>query len=154
MVGWSTVNFFQVLGIRPFMGRDFEPDDGIPIDRQVFLDPNAILPPGIILLTHGMWQRQYASDPAVLGKTIQMDGQSCIIVGVLPRDFRIYLPAYAGMPTNIDVWRVFPIDFDTSPRDGEFLTVIARLKPEVTLRAGPNRNGRAGRSASGAVPTS
>ncbi len=133
MVGWSTVNFFQVLGIRPFMGRDFEPDDGIPIDRQVFLDPNAILPPGIILLTHGMWQRQYASDPAVLGKTIQMDGQSCIIVGVLPRDFRIYLPAYAGMPTNIDVWRVFPIDFDTSPRDGEFLTVIARLKPEVTL---------------------
>ena len=133
MVGWSTVNFFQVLGVRPFMGRDFEPDDGIPIDPQVFLDPNAILPPGIILLTHGMWQRQYASDPAVLGKTIQMDGQSCIIVGVLPRDFRIYLPAYAGMPTNIDVWRVFPVDFDTSPRDGEFLTVIARLKPEVTL---------------------
>ncbi len=133
MVGWSTVNFFQVLGVRPFIGRDFEPDDGIPIDPQDFLDPNAILPPGIILLTRGMWQRQYASDPAVLGKTIQMDGQSCIIVGVLPRDFRIYSPAYAGMPTNIDVWRVFSIDFDTSPRDGEFLTVIARLKPEVTL---------------------
>ena len=119
MVGWSTVNFFQILGIRPFMGRDFEPADGTPIDPKVFLDPNSILPPGSILVTHGMWQRQFGSDPRVLGKTIQMDGQACIIVGVLPPDFHIYLPAYAGMPTNIDAWRVVPIDFSTNPRDAE-----------------------------------
>ena len=133
MVGWSTVNFFQILGIRPFMGRDFEPADGTPIDPKVFMDPNSILPPGSILLTHGMWQRQFDSDPRVLGKTIQMDGQACIIVGVLPSDFRIYLSAYAGMPTNIDAWRVVPIDFSTNPRDAEWLTVVGRLKPEVTL---------------------
>jgi len=133
MVGWSTDNLFKVLGVRPFMGRDFEPGDGTPIDPKVLLDPNSILPPGALLLTHGMWQRQFGADPLVLGKTLQLDGHACIIVGVLPRDFRIYLPAYAGMPTNIDAWRVIPIDFSTNPRDGEWLTVVSRLKPEVTL---------------------
>ncbi len=133
MMGWSTVEFFKVLGIRPFIGRDFEPADGTPIDPKTFLDPNAKMPPGHILLTHGMWQRQFGGDPRIAGKTIQLDGNANVIVGVLPEDFRIYLPAYAGMPTNIDAWGVFPVDFSTAPRDGEFLTVVARVKPEVTL---------------------
>jgi putative ABC transport system permease protein len=133
MLGWSTENFFQVLGVSPFIGRDFESEDATPIDPKVFLDPNSKLPPGALLLTHGMWQRNFASDPKVLGKTVQIDGQACIIVGVLPESFRIYLPVYAGMPTNIDAWRVFPIDFSTNPRDAEWLTVIARLKDGVTL---------------------
>ncbi|HSF18338.1 MAG TPA: ABC transporter permease [Vicinamibacteria bacterium] len=132
MVGWTTVNLFEVLGVRPFIGRDFEPADGTPIDPQAFLDPNAKLPPGTLMLTHGMWQRQFGSDPKILGKTIQLDGHASVIVGVLPPDFRIYLPAYAGMPTNIDLWGAFPVDFSTSPRDAEFLTVVGRLKPLVT----------------------
>ena len=133
MVGWTTVNLFDVLGVRPFIGRDFEPADGTPIDPKTFLDPNAKMPPSALLLTHGMWQRQFGADPHIIGKTIQLDGNASIIVGVLPEDFRIYLPAYAGMPTNIDAWGAFPVDFSTTPRDGEFLTVVARVKPEVTL---------------------
>jgi putative ABC transport system permease protein len=133
MVGWSTENLFKLLGVRPFMGRDFEPADGTPIDPKVFMDPNSKLPPGALLLTYGMWKRQFGGDPGVLGKTLQLDGQACVIVGVLPPDFRIYLPVYAGMPTNIDAWRVIPIDFSTNPRDGEWLTVVARLKPGVAL---------------------
>jgi putative ABC transport system permease protein len=133
MVGWSTENLFELLGVRPFMGRDFEPADGTPIDPKKFLDPNAKLPPGVLLLTYGMWHRQFGADPRVLGRTIQLDGQASVVVGVLPREFRLYLPAYAGMPTNIDAWRVLPVDFSTNPRDGEWLTVVSRLKPEVTL---------------------
>jgi putative ABC transport system permease protein len=133
MVGWTTVNFFDVLGVRPFIGRDFEESDAKPIDPKTALDPNAKFPPSAILLTHGMWQRQFGGDPKVLGKTIQIDGNASIIIGVLPRDFHIYLPAYAGMPTNIDIWGAFPVDFSKAPRDGEFLTVVSRLKPEVTL---------------------
>jgi predicted permease len=133
MIGWGTQNLFGVLGVRPFMGRDFEPADATPIDPKQFTDPNAKFPPGALILTHGMWQRQFGADPRVLGRTLQIDGHPCIVVGILPRDFRIYLPAYAGMPTNIDAWRVMPIDFSTTPRDGEFLTVVSRLKPEVTL---------------------
>jgi putative ABC transport system permease protein len=133
MMGWSTINLFDVLGVRPFIGRDFEAADATPIDPKSFLDPNAKLPPGAILLTHGMWQRQFGADPKVVGKTIQLDGHGSVIVGVLPPDFRIYLPAYAGMPTDIDAWGAIPVDFSTTPRDGEWLTVVGRLKPEVTL---------------------
>ncbi len=132
MLGWGTDNLFKVLGVRPFIGRDFEPADGIPIDPKKFMDPNSKLPPGALLLTHGMWRRQFGADPKVLGKTLQIDGQACNIVGVLPADFRVYLPAYAGMPTNIDAFRAFPFDFSSAPRDGEFLTVVSRLKPGVT----------------------
>jgi putative ABC transport system permease protein len=133
MMGWSTINLFELLGVRPFIGRNFEAADATPIDPKSFLDPNAKLPPGAILLTHGMWQRQFGGDPKIVGKTIQLDGHGSIIVGVLPPDFRIYLPAYAGMPTNIDAWGAIPVDFSTTPRDGEWLTVVGRLKPEVTL---------------------
>jgi len=66
MMGWTTVNFFEVLGVRPFIGRNFEPADGTPIDPKTFLDPNAKIPPGSLLLTHGMWQRQFGADPHVL----------------------------------------------------------------------------------------
>jgi len=93
MVGWTTVNLFEVLGVRPFIGRDFEAADGTPLDPKAFLDPNAKIPPGTLLLTHGMWQRQFGADPHILGKTIQLDGHASVIVGVLPEDFRIYLPA-------------------------------------------------------------
>ncbi len=133
MLGWGTDNLFKVLGVRPFIGRDFEPADGIPIDPKKFMDPNSKLPPGALLLTHGMWRRQFGADPKVLGKTIQIDGQACNIVGVLPPEFRVYLPSYAGMPTNIDAFRAFPFDFSSAPRDGEFLTVVSRVKPGVTL---------------------
>ena len=133
IVGWSTHNLFQVLGVRPFLGRDFEPADGTPIDPQLFMDPNSKLPPGALLLSHAMWQRDFGGDGRVIGQNIQIDGNAATVVGVLPPDFRIYLPAYAGMPTNIDAWRVLPIDFDTSPRDGEWLTVVTRLKHGVTI---------------------
>ncbi len=133
MVGWSTGNLFKVLGVTPILGRDFNAEDGTPIDPQVFLDPNATIPPGALILSHGLWQRRFGSDPNVLGRSIQVDGQPSFIVGVLPADFRIYLPIDAGMPTNVDMWRVIPIDFSTNPRDAEWLTVVARLKKGVTV---------------------
>lgn len=48
MVGWSTANLFKVLGVTPILGRDFNAEDGMPIDPQVFLDPNATIPPGAL----------------------------------------------------------------------------------------------------------
>lgn len=133
MMGWTTDNLFQVLGVRPFMGRDFEPADGTPIDPKDIMDPTYELPPGSLMLTHGMWQRRFGGDPEVVGKSLQVDGQACLVIGVLPAEFEIYLPAYAGMPTDIDAWRVIPIDFSTNPRDAEWLTVVSRLKDGVTL---------------------
>ncbi len=133
MMGWCTENLFQVLGVRPVLGRDFNSEDAVPIDPKEFLDPNAKIPPGIVLLGHALWRERFGGDPDVLGKNIQLDGNANIVVGVLPSDFRIHLPADAGMPTDVDLWRVLPIAMDTNPRDAAWLTVVTRLKEGVTL---------------------
>ena len=130
---WITPNLFQVLGVAPMLGRDFEVEDEAPIDFELFMDPTADLPPGVVILSYGLWQRRFGSDPGVLGRTVQMDGHGSVIVGVLPPGFRIYLPADAGMPTDIDTWRVIPSNLAQDfSRDAQWLTVVARLRTGVT----------------------
>ena len=134
LVGWITVNFLDLLGVPPMVGRDFGPEDAPPIDPQAFADPNATFPPGALILSHGLWQRRFGSDPNVLGMTLQVDGQECIIVGVMPRDFRIYLPPDAGMSTDVDMWRAAPANMITfADRAAAFLTVVGRLNAGVTV---------------------
>lgn len=134
LVGWTTVNFHRVLGGAPMLGRNFEPEDAPAIDPASFADPNATFPPGAIILSHAMWQTRFGGDPSVLGRSLQMDGQECIVIGVLPSDFRIWLPPDAGMPTDIDVWRAAPANMITfADRSVPFFTVVGRLAPGVTV---------------------
>lgn len=82
MVGWTST-FLQVLGIQPFVGRDFEPEDETPIDPKVLLDPKTKLFPGYLLLTSmrcGKGSKK--ADPRVRGRTIQMDGRACFIIEI------------------------------------------------------------------------
>ena len=108
MNGYTTWNLFELLGVQPLLGRTFRKDDAITIDPKQFANPNPDLPPGKVMLTYGLWQRRFGGDPGVIGRTIQMDGWGSVVVGVLPPTFRIYLPADAAMPTNIDAWGVLP----------------------------------------------
>ena len=132
ITGWTSYNIFDVLGVRPFLGRTFNEDDEIIIDPAAFQDPTAEFPPGALVLSYSLWLNRFGGDANVVGTTVEMDNQASVIIGVLPEDFRIYLPEDAGMPTNIDAWRVLPIDYNSSPRDTEFITVVARMKEGVT----------------------
>ncbi|MEE8520558.1 MAG: ABC transporter permease [Gemmatimonadota bacterium] len=131
-MGWTSENLFEILQVKPVVGRDFVLEDAAPMDPKIFSDPNAVIPPGALIMSYGLWQRRFGSDPGVLGRTILLDGLPSEVVGVLPRDFRIYLPPDAGMPTDIDVWRVIPSNFAENARDAQWLTVVSRLKPGVT----------------------
>jgi putative ABC transport system permease protein len=131
--GWATANLFHILGVTPLIGRNFEPADEAPMDPALFSDPNAELPPGHVLLTHGLWRRRFGADPGVVGQTIYIDGGASIVVGVLPPTFSIYLPEDAGMPTDIDVWGVLPSNFSEAARDAAWLTVVTRVKDGVTM---------------------
>ena len=134
LVGWTSVNFLEVLGVNPMIGRHFEEEDAPPIDPASFADPNATFPPGALILSHGLWLRRFGSDPNVIGMSLQMDGQESIVVGVMPPGFRIYLPPDAGMPTDIDVWRAAPQNMITfADRTTPFFTVVSRLNPGVTV---------------------
>ena len=130
---WATANMFDILGVSPLIGRNFEPADEVPMDPAVFSDPNAELPPGHVLLSHGLWRRRFGADPGVVGQTIYIDGGASIVIGVLPPTFQIYLPEDAGMPTDIDVWGVIPSNFAEASRDAAWLTVVTRVKDGVTM---------------------
>ncbi|NOT09909.1 MAG: ABC transporter permease [Gemmatimonadales bacterium] len=130
---YVTANFFSLLDVRPALGRTHVADDAFAIDPKMFGSPNPDLPPGKVVLSYGLWQRRFGGDSSVIGKTIQMDGWGSVVVGVLPTTFRLYLPADAGMPTDIDAWGVLPSNIGDFARDAPWLTVVTRLKNGVTL---------------------
>jgi putative ABC transport system permease protein len=133
MVAYTTPNLFDVLGVAPFVGRDFDERDAFAMDPQTFGSPSPELPPGAVMLTYGLWQRRFGGDRSIIGRTIQMDGLGQVVVGVLPPEFRIHLPADAAMPTNIDAWGLLPSNMSEFARDAPWLTVVTRLRDGVTL---------------------
>ena len=130
---YVTWNLLDLLGVKPALGRNHIAEDAFPIDPKMFGTPNPKLPPGKVVLSYGLWQRRFGGDPSVIGRTIQLDGWGSVVVGVLPRDFRIYLPPDAAMPTNIEAWGVLPSNIGDFERDAAWLTVVTRLKDGVTL---------------------
>jgi len=69
-------NFFDVLGVRAELGRTFRPDEDQPGAQ------------GVIVLTHGVWERYFAANPNVIGKNVLLNGQGFTVVGVMPRGFK------------------------------------------------------------------
>jgi putative ABC transport system permease protein len=126
-------NFFSTLGAAPFMGRDFTPEEDpalTPGPPQPGAPPR---PPPATILSYELWQRRFGSDPGILGKTILIDDQPQVVVGVMPRGFRVLMPPIAGMSPTIDAWTPLRTDLARLPRDFQFLRVIGRLKPGATV---------------------
>ncbi len=134
-VAFVTSNFFSVLGAEPFLGRAFTIEDETPIPPQAFQDPNVPIPPGAFIMSHGFWRRRFGGDPKVLGRTILINGGPMTVVGIMPRDFELFMPTDAGMPTDIDGWSTLRFDLSTGQRDNQWLRVIARLKPGVAIES-------------------
>jgi putative ABC transport system permease protein len=117
-----TANFFPLLGVRPVVGRHFLPEEEV------------LNGPHVVMLSHRLWQRRYAGDPSLVGKTIEIDGVAHEVVGILPREFTLQLPKEAFQVTDADLWA--PIQFDYGqplPRNLTFFTVFGRLAPGVTM---------------------
>jgi hypothetical protein len=79
--GQVTANLFSVLGVRPQMGRSFTAAEDLPNG------------PDLVVLGHGLWARRYAADPTILGRAIVLNGRPFEVVGVMPPDFVLPLPA-------------------------------------------------------------
>ena len=109
-----TDNFFNVLGVQPKLGRVFLPEEQHSGKDQE------------IILSYGLWERQFASDPKILGKSVKVDGKSYTIVGVMNKGFIYPLPAEAWMPLDLD-----PVQH--SMRDSRYLWVLGRLKPHASI---------------------
>jgi predicted permease len=112
-----TQNFLELLGVQPQLGRNFVDEECIWNGRPA------------ALLTHSLWERRFASDPAIVGKSITLNNDPTTVVGVLPASFD-----FAGVfspGSRIDMLTPFPVA-DETDRWGNTLAVIGRLKPGVT----------------------
>ena len=109
-------NFFDVLGVRPAIGRAFTEEE----DR---------VSAPVIVISDGLWRRRYGGDRAILGRTILMNDNRYEVVGVMP-------PGFVFRDRDIDYWA--PIDLTpavAADHSSHFLNVVARLAPGVSLAA-------------------
>jgi putative ABC transport system permease protein len=128
-------DFFSILGTQPLLGRGFVRDEEKPGTR-------------VVVLSHDLWQSAFHGDRSIIGRTITLDKQSYMVVGVMPAGFAF--PLDSEPPK---VWRTLAVDSETkdpinspaatSPqqRGAHYLRVVARLKPDVPMeRAGEEMN--------------
>ena len=109
---------FTMLGVRPLLGRALIAED----------DRNGAR--GVAVISDGLWSRRYARDPAVIGRAVNVNGETREIVGVLPPSFAL---------PNLDTEIVVPLQPDSDPRRNarnsvNFLRMVGRLKPNVTAQ--------------------
>jgi predicted permease len=110
-------NFFEVLGVQPMLGRLFAADEA-----RAGAHP-------VALLEYPYWQRQFAADPAIVGKEIDLNGMPVTVVGVLPKSFDFGAVFAPGERVDL----ITPLILDNERMDGSIVTMIGRLKPGVSL---------------------
>ncbi len=109
-----TTDFFAVLGVQPAAGRAFLPEEEtIGSERRV-------------VIGHGLWERRFASDPAIVGQSIGVDGEQYEVVGIAPPGFEF--------PMGAQVWAPMTFNAETAAnRRSQYITAIGRLAPGRTL---------------------
>lgn len=116
-----TANYFSVLGVTPFLGRSFRPEED-------HLGANPV-----VVLTYQFWRTQFAANPRIIGASLALDGTAFTIIGVLPRQF--------VFPQGVDVFTLLTTGNPASARwiiesrGAVFLQIVGRLKPGISLKA-------------------
>jgi putative ABC transport system permease protein len=113
-----TKNFLDVLGVSPFLGRNFNEDECQQVEARV------------ALVTDGFWRRKFGADPKLVGSSITLNGKPVLVAGILPPSFdftSIFAPA-----TRVDFIVPFPL-IDETDRWGNTLSIIGRLKNGVAI---------------------
>jgi predicted permease len=115
-----TENFFHVLGVEPQVGRLFNSDEC------------RIGGPAAVILTDALWKRRFASNPEIVGKTIQLNGDAVRVVGVMPASFDFASVFAPG--SRVDLFSPFPLAKETNEW-GNTSAIVGRLKPGATLES-------------------
>ncbi|HEU5130476.1 MAG TPA: ABC transporter permease, partial [Pyrinomonadaceae bacterium] len=118
----TNANFFDVFGITPQYGRLF-----LPQDEQAGHEPVAVV-------SHALWQRRFGSDPSLVGRSITLDGRNYTVVGVAPPGFHYPDKTELWLPPLRLVPELYPDQDVTTSRRMGYLTVVAALKPGVSLQ--------------------
>ncbi len=121
-----TAGFFDVLGVRPLIGRTFRADD----DQKPGGNP-------VIVISERLWRGRFGADPGILGRVVDLNRTAFTVIGVVPADFEGSLP-----PLQINIWAPASMIAEVRNQGRYFLTQrnargwhnILRLQPGVSLR--------------------
>jgi len=126
-VAAATKELLPMLGVRPVVGRLFTAADDSPGE------------PRVALLSEGLWRSRFGSDPAIVGRVVDLDGEAYTVVGVVPSriDVPIGVPVTNApvTPDDTDVWLPFRLTPTSGERSRHDILVVARLGPGVPLEA-------------------
>lgn len=122
-----SASLFDILGVRPILGRNFRPEEDNYSAQHV------------VILSHHVWAEEFLGDPKIVGKPVVLNGESFYVVGVMPPGLNVSDEDHA------DLW--IPLQQQIRPdrmlwRDQAFLEVVGRLRPGATIdqaRADMNR---------------
>jgi predicted permease len=109
----ASSGIFEMLHIRPILGRGFLPSDDKPGAEPV------------LLLGYGVWQDRYSSSPSVVGRQVRVNEKPATIIGVMPKGFKF--------PTNVDMWMPLVPTADLEKRANRPLQLFGMLKPGITM---------------------
>ena len=110
LISW---NLFDLLGVRPHLGRTFRAEEDAPGAA------------GVIIIGYDVWERRYAADSAVVGRTLIVNGHPHVLVGVMPKGFQF--------PEREDAWLPITPLLDAAPRNQRAVAIVARLKDGVDV---------------------
>ena len=121
----ASAGFFRALGVAPALGRTFVDDeDHVGRDHEV-------------VLGYGLWQRKFGGDPNVLGRSLELNGESYAVVGVMPRGFAFprgeEMPGSFQFPRQPEMWVPAITDLPTDRTTPDELAVLALLKSGVSV---------------------
>lgn len=111
-----SAEFFTVLGVHPQLGGPFSPGDDKPAQDNY------------VILSQSLWQQRFAADPSIIGRSIELEGVSRQVLGVMPADFhfpssktQVWIPLHNDPADTISYWA------------GDFMPIIGRLRPGSTI---------------------
>jgi putative ABC transport system permease protein len=112
-----TAQFFPALGVAPQLGRVFREDEDVPGSNYV------------VVLSDGLWRRQFGADPSVVGRTVSINAEPYTVIGVMPAGFVDFFARQS------EIWTPLALTEQqfAQGRTNEFLTATVRMKPGVTL---------------------
>ena len=117
-----SANFFSILGVQPALGRGFLPDED-----------HGSTPVPVVVLSHAMWQQRLGADPAIVGKTLTLNGGNYTVVGIAPASFNGLIVGFSpDVWTPMSMQRAISPGVDLKERRMHWLLAIGRLKTGVT----------------------
>ena len=135
-----TDNYFQVLGTRMSLGRGFGPE------QRVRGEPVAVI-------SYALWQRRFASDPAIIGKSVRMNAREFTIIGVAPAGFSgSFRPLVSEVWVPAAIGAYVGMSDDFTSRGDRSAFVYARLKPGITIEHARSRMAVVARQLTAAYP--